>query len=246
MRYKIAEGEFPDPSPVQKFGAKRDDGRRKHLGFDLCNGENFNILAYKSGFVRKPLLINRQGTPDPQAGFRLDILHKDGSKTIYTHITKESFKKAPQYVKEGQVLAQAGNTGNPDSIVLHFELHIYGVPVNPFDYIQITSEMTKANGKIKLNNPSRKNVKNVTIYDSNMNVVEKVVGGTVNDFYATKSSNIESPRGNLMFATSEKLDRWVHVRSTSFWGEYYSDSNEAVSEARKLITNALNLLPIVK
>ena len=62
------------------------------------------------------------------------IAHQGGWKSLYGHLYK-IYVKPGQYVKQGQWIAQSGNTGYSTGPHLHFELRQYGVPKNPYYYL---------------------------------------------------------------------------------------------------------------
>jgi hypothetical protein len=132
MTYPVAQGEFPELKPIQSFGAPRDG--HPHYGIDIANGKSFKCLVWKNGRLEKRPYNNT-------AGYSFWIYHDDGTKSLYCHITKESFAGMGNgKVKAGQAVAVAGRTGNATGICIHYEYHIKGEPVNPIDYFNVSPD----------------------------------------------------------------------------------------------------------
>ena len=105
-----------------------------HKGLDI--GASYeNVYASASGYAYT--LENPSGY-----GHYIMIIHGDGYVTLYGHLN--SFKVSyGQYVSQGQVIAQSGNTGSSQGAHLHFEIRKSGSmsnyfsasPLNPLDYL---------------------------------------------------------------------------------------------------------------
>ncbi len=107
---------------------------RKHKGIDI--GASYeNVYATASGYAYT--LENPTGY-----GHYIIIIHGDNYISLYGHLN--AFKVSyGQYVTQGQVIAQSGNTGSSQGAHLHFELrrassisNFFNVsPLNPLDYL---------------------------------------------------------------------------------------------------------------
>ena len=107
---------------------------RKHKGIDI--GARYeNVYATASGYAYP--LENPGGY-----GHYIIIIHGNNYMSLYGHLN--SFKVSyGQYVSQGQVIAQSGNTGSSTAPHLHFELRrassisgFFNVsPLNPLDYL---------------------------------------------------------------------------------------------------------------
>ena len=107
-----------------------------HKGVDLsCSGGSMgkSIVASKSGRV-----IRAATTYTPGVGYGKNVIidHGGGYSTLYAHCS-EVLVTVGQEVKQGQVIAKVGNTGNSFGAHLHFEVRINGNHTNPMQYIKL-------------------------------------------------------------------------------------------------------------
>ena len=70
------------------------------------------------------------------------VVHGDGYITLYGHLNSQKVSYG-QYVKQGQVIAQSGNSGSSQGAHLHFEIrkasslsnYFSSSFLNPLDYL---------------------------------------------------------------------------------------------------------------
>ncbi len=101
--------------------------REFHRGVDICNKMGSSVIATADGVV-----TNMEW--DYGHGRILVINHGSGLKSVYAHLDKYLVKNG-QIVKRGQEIATVGNSGRTTGPHLHYEVHVNGVPTNPFRYI---------------------------------------------------------------------------------------------------------------
>ena len=107
---------------------------RMHKGIDI--GARYeNVYASASGYAYT--LENPSGY-----GHYIIIVHGDGYISLYGHLN--AFKVSyGQYVSQGQVIAQSGNSGSSTGAHLHFEIrkasslssYFSASPLNPLNYL---------------------------------------------------------------------------------------------------------------
>ncbi|WP_292787473.1 MULTISPECIES: M23 family metallopeptidase [unclassified Microbacterium] len=100
-----------------------------HYGVDLANGCGAAIYAAHSGTVDAAFYNGGYGN-------YVRIQHGGGIATGYAHIKPGGFAvRNGQWVRAGQVIAYAGNTGGSFGCHLHFEVYINGRYTNPIDFM---------------------------------------------------------------------------------------------------------------
>jgi murein DD-endopeptidase MepM/ murein hydrolase activator NlpD len=106
----------------------------QHRGVDIAGSWRARVLAAADGIVIDHWLNH------PIKGKAIYILHPDGSKTGYLHLSESYVHERdkdgnPWKVKAGDVIGRVGNTGLSDGDHLHFSVEIDGVMVNPMLYL---------------------------------------------------------------------------------------------------------------
>lgn len=105
----------------------------KHEGIDIAGTEGTPILAVAAGTVVKA------GWDDWGLGNFIEIKHLNGSATVYGHNSRLLVSKGQQ-VKQGQIIAEMGSTGNSTAPHLHFEFYVNGLLAsNPISLLQSTT-----------------------------------------------------------------------------------------------------------
>jgi murein DD-endopeptidase MepM/ murein hydrolase activator NlpD len=112
------------------FAASRR-GNRLHDGIDLLAERGTPVLASRSGIVIA-------ATSSPGMGNYVILRHAGDITTIYGHLTTICVLKGV-FVRQGQVIANVGKTGNANArgILphLHFEIRKSGIPQDPLEYL---------------------------------------------------------------------------------------------------------------
>ena len=104
-------------------GFKRS-GPIQYSGIDILSPEGTPILAAAEGDV----IYN--GDNVAGYGYMIIIKHSKGYSSVYAN-NKVNLVKVGENVKQGQVIAQVGNTGNYAKSHLHFEIRKEKKSVNP-------------------------------------------------------------------------------------------------------------------
>lgn len=106
---------------------------KQHNGIDICRWAGTygaQIVAVKEGTVE---VANKSGWGGGY-GLYVVINHGEGVKTYYAHLSAVSVNVG-DYVTQGTVIGNAGNTGYSFGAHLHFGLMINGGWVNPMNYL---------------------------------------------------------------------------------------------------------------
>jgi murein DD-endopeptidase MepM/ murein hydrolase activator NlpD len=100
---------------------------RPHEGIDLSARQGTPIYATAGGRV------SEAGYTSGGFGKRVIVDHGFGYSTLYGHCS-EVLVHPGQLVKRGEVIARVGSTGLSKAPHLHYEVHVSGRPVDPFNY----------------------------------------------------------------------------------------------------------------
>lgn len=130
--------DFPDISPIDKSQISRVSNRwgefinpitkKKsfHNGIDLAAKEGTPIIASADGKVVK-------AENDKGWGLFIQIQHKNGLETFYSHLSKIKISIDTE-VKKGDIIGYVGNTGMSTGPHLHYSIKLDGEYINPEDY----------------------------------------------------------------------------------------------------------------
>lgn len=126
---------MPHPGYVTSPYGYRKRFRRMHKGIDIKANTGDTIYAAFDGRVRLTK-FERKGY-----GYYVVVRHTNDLETVYGHLSK--FLVEPeQYVRAGDPIALAGNTGRSTGSHLHFETRYMGYAINPaaiFDFANQTT-----------------------------------------------------------------------------------------------------------
>jgi murein DD-endopeptidase MepM/ murein hydrolase activator NlpD len=127
---------WPLPTGVvtSPFGARRET---HHDGIDISSPEGTPVRAARGGHVLYSDRLRGYGN--------LIILgHDDGYATVYAH-NQENRTRPGAEVRQGEVIALVGRTGNTSGPNLHFEIRKDNVARNPLFYLPPLPDARAAN-----------------------------------------------------------------------------------------------------
>jgi murein DD-endopeptidase MepM/ murein hydrolase activator NlpD len=116
----------PGSQVVSEFGVRRGRSRR-HKGLDIKCAEGAPVRATADGMVTE---VRTQGA----YGKIIVVQHGDGYSTAYAHLARQHASPG-QEVRRGEILGEAGRTGNASCTHLHYEVRRNGTPTNPRAYL---------------------------------------------------------------------------------------------------------------
>lgn len=119
-----AQGRITSP-----FGYRRLQGwiREFHHGIDIAGPYNSPVVSTADGQVT---FTGWKGA----FGRVVIIDHGWGLTTMYGHLAS-TLVKPGQKVKKGQTIGRMGNTGRSTGTHLHYQVELWGKPVDPADYL---------------------------------------------------------------------------------------------------------------
>ena len=130
--------ELPLGSPLDTLEISSDygwrknplgDGYQSHSGIDFLADWRDTVYATGAGIIEKSGHNNGYGRS-------ITIKHISGYKTKYAHLTRYFVRKG-DFVRKGQPIGTAGNTGETNGYHLHYEVSRYGKLTNPKDYLNL-------------------------------------------------------------------------------------------------------------
>ena len=111
-----------------------------HPGIDIAGVWNAKIICTADGTVVKHWLppgvyrgVRFHGHGD--LGGKIVVEHENGFRTVYGHLSR-TFVHEGMQVRQGDVIGIMGDTGKSAGQHLHYEVHLYGEPVNPLDFLK--------------------------------------------------------------------------------------------------------------
>lgn len=99
-----------------------------HYGVDISSGYGSYILASDSG------IVTQAGWDSGGLGLSVTIDHRNGTMTRYGHLS-DIWVSVNDGIRQGSVIGLEGNTGFSFGAHLHFELFLYGVRVDPLQWL---------------------------------------------------------------------------------------------------------------
>lgn len=156
---------------TSNFGRR---GRRYHYGVDIKAQTGDTIYAAFDGKIRVRS-FERRGY-----GYYIVIRHVNGLETVYGHLSKFLIEEN-DFVKSGQPIGLAGNTGRSTGPHLHFETRFLGKPINPNFIIDFENKVCHRDEYLVTNSSFRKTTSRSTV------VAKK--GSSSNYQVPTNSSN---------------------------------------------------------
>jgi murein DD-endopeptidase MepM/ murein hydrolase activator NlpD len=110
-------------SRAAPFGGSREF----HKGVNIATRSNARVLAPADGIVTS--VDWREGY-----GRRVVVAHGFGLVSIFAHLGKVFVAKGDR-LGQGEPIGLAGGTGGSAGPYVHYEIHFYGVPVDPQQYM---------------------------------------------------------------------------------------------------------------
>lgn len=132
---------------TSNFG--RRGSRRYHYGIDIKAQTGDTIYAAFDGKIRVKQ-YERRGY-----GYYLVVRHVNGLETVYGHLSKFLVQEN-DFVRSGQPIGLAGNTGRSYGSHLHFETRFLGKPINPNFIIDFENKVTHRDEYLVTNSSYRK------------------------------------------------------------------------------------------
>jgi len=116
---------------IGSFGPRQDpfsgEGQEIHKGVDISGEVGTPIHVTADGLVRFADMMSGYG--------RLVVIdHGGGVETWYAHMSR-TYVHAGQEIRRGEPIGAVGMSGRVTAPHLHYEVHVNGRPVNPYQYL---------------------------------------------------------------------------------------------------------------
>lgn len=112
----------------EEFGVPHLPWQETHTGIDIANPEgNIGdpVTPFMAGKVIKPDSTEKTGW-----GKHVIVDHGNNITSLYGHLSAVNVTEK-QDVKPGDIIGLEGSTGHSTGSHVHFEIRVYGIPVNP-------------------------------------------------------------------------------------------------------------------
>ena len=117
--------------PLRKYRVTSRFGRRwgrLHAGIDLRAPKGTPVRAAADGQV---IFAGFRGA----YGHKVIIRHGRGVETVYAHNSRNLVRRG-QRVRQGEIIAYVGRSGNATGYHVHFEYRRHGQPLDPVRHVQ--------------------------------------------------------------------------------------------------------------
>lgn len=130
---------------TSRFGAREqvagtNINTTNHGGLDISGSNIFGtpILAVADGVVEKAAVLNSETADKYSAAYGnyIELKHLNGVETVYAHCERLNVSVG-DIVKQGDVIAYVGNTGQSSGAHLHIAVKVNGVLKDPELYLII-------------------------------------------------------------------------------------------------------------
>ena len=98
-----------------------------HAGLDISAPYGTDVRSSADGVVMDV-------GPHTGLGRAITVDHGFGVQTVYGHLSGYNAEPGRR-VKRGEVIGYVGDSGRASGPHLHFEVHVYGTPVNPWKFL---------------------------------------------------------------------------------------------------------------
>lgn len=104
-----------------------------HTGVDIAN--NFGrsgdpVTTFAEGVVTQIDTVD-----DSACGLFVRVDHGNNIQSIYCHLSSVEAQLLTK-VKPGDIIGRMGSTGASTGAHLHFQINVYGIPVNPRNFVE--------------------------------------------------------------------------------------------------------------
>lgn len=103
-------------------------GLGRHTGIDIANERGLSGTPVTTFLVGAVVMVDP--VDDSACGKSVKVDHGNGIQSLYCHLDAPK-TSVNQQVKPGDLIGLMGNTGASTGPHLHFQISVYGIPVNP-------------------------------------------------------------------------------------------------------------------